>query len=212
MTAISFADCAASAQRVRRVLRSAARHRTDSPATRRFGTTAFVLLVLVGAAGCRRESEARVAERILERYRSATGARPLARSHVIEINLTSDAAAAPAGGVAEVAWRDGRYRERTASAGAVTERGIQGGKAYYVDEDGFTRVVSEPVLAELLSRSYFWRKAWLFADRERARAHTTIAVPGATAQSMGLPDNNKQGGAWIMNAGTSTAHLMIPGH
>lgn len=50
------------------------------------------------------------------------------------------------------------------------------------------------------------------ADRERARAHTTVAVPGATAQSMGLPDNNKQGGAWIMNAGTSTAHIMIPGH
>ena len=50
------------------------------------------------------------------------------------------------------------------------------------------------------------------ADRERARAHTTVALPFATAQSMGLPDNNKQGGAWIMNAGTSTAHLMIPGH
>ena len=49
------------------------------------------------------------------------------------------------------------------------------------------------------------------ADRERARAHTTVAVPGATAQTMGLPDNNKQGGAWIMNAGTSTAHIMIPG-
>jgi hypothetical protein len=50
------------------------------------------------------------------------------------------------------------------------------------------------------------------ADRERARAHTTVAVPFATAQTLGLPDNNKQGGAWIMNAGTSTAHLMIPGH
>ena len=49
------------------------------------------------------------------------------------------------------------------------------------------------------------------ADRERARAHMTIAVPGATAQSIGLPDNNKQGGVWIMNAGTSTAHLMTPG-
>lgn len=50
------------------------------------------------------------------------------------------------------------------------------------------------------------------ADRERARAHMTIAVPFATTQSLGLPDNNKQGGVWIMNAGTSTAHLMIPGH
>jgi len=49
------------------------------------------------------------------------------------------------------------------------------------------------------------------ADRERARPHMTIAVPGATTQSTGLPDNNKQGGAWIMNAGTTTAHIMTPG-
>jgi hypothetical protein len=50
------------------------------------------------------------------------------------------------------------------------------------------------------------------ADRERARAHMTVAVPFATTQTLGLPDNNKMGGVWIMNAGTSTAHLMIPGH
>ena len=50
------------------------------------------------------------------------------------------------------------------------------------------------------------------ADRDHARAHMTVAVPGATMQSLGLPDSNKQGGAWIMNAGTSTAHIMIPGH
>jgi hypothetical protein len=50
------------------------------------------------------------------------------------------------------------------------------------------------------------------ADRDHARAHMTVAVPFATAQSMGLPDTNKMGGAWIMNAGTSTAHIMIPGH
>jgi hypothetical protein len=48
-------------------------------------------------------------------------------------------------------------------------------------------------------------------DQEHARAHMTIAVPGATAQTLGLPDNNKQGGVWIMNAGTTTAHLMTPG-
>src|SRR5213593_3120929 len=48
-------------------------------------------------------------------------------------------------------------------------------------------------------------------DPEHARMHTTIAVPGATAQSLGLPDNNRQGGVWIMNAGTSAAHLMTPG-
>jgi hypothetical protein len=49
------------------------------------------------------------------------------------------------------------------------------------------------------------------ADREHARTHVTIAVPGATTQSIGLPDNNKQGTVWIMNAGTTTAHLMTPG-
>jgi hypothetical protein len=48
-------------------------------------------------------------------------------------------------------------------------------------------------------------------DKDRARTHLTVAVPGATSQSLGLPDNNRQGGVWIMNAGTSTAHLMIPG-
>jgi hypothetical protein len=48
-------------------------------------------------------------------------------------------------------------------------------------------------------------------DQEHARIHVTIAVPGATAQSTGLPDNPKQGGVWIMNAGTTTAHIMTPG-
>jgi len=49
------------------------------------------------------------------------------------------------------------------------------------------------------------------ADADHTRMHTTVAVPGATAQSLGLPDNPTQGGVWIMNAGTSTAHLMTPG-
>jgi hypothetical protein len=48
-------------------------------------------------------------------------------------------------------------------------------------------------------------------DRDHPRTHMTIAVPGATTQSTGLPDNNKQGGVWIMNAGTTTAHIMTPG-
>jgi hypothetical protein len=50
------------------------------------------------------------------------------------------------------------------------------------------------------------------ADQASARIHTTIAVPGATAESMGLPDNPMQGGAWIMMAGTTEAHVMTPGH
>jgi len=48
-------------------------------------------------------------------------------------------------------------------------------------------------------------------SKEMARTHMTIAVPGATQASIGLPENGRGGGVWIMNAGTTTAHLMTPG-
>jgi hypothetical protein len=49
-------------------------------------------------------------------------------------------------------------------------------------------------------------------SQAQARSHATICVPGATAQTMGLPESATQGGAWIMNPGTSAAHIMLPGH
>lgn len=48
-------------------------------------------------------------------------------------------------------------------------------------------------------------------DKDSAMLHVTIAVPGATIASIGLPDNGKAGGAWLMEAGTSAAHIMVPG-
>ena len=48
-------------------------------------------------------------------------------------------------------------------------------------------------------------------DKDHPRTHMTVALPGATTASTGLPDKAGSGGAWIMNAGTSTAHLMVPG-
>lgn len=48
-------------------------------------------------------------------------------------------------------------------------------------------------------------------DQAHAHIHITIAVPGATKESIGLPDTAKEGGAWLMNAGTTTAHIMTPG-
>jgi hypothetical protein len=48
-------------------------------------------------------------------------------------------------------------------------------------------------------------------DKDHPRTHMTIAVPGATPQTLGLPDNGRQGGVWIMDAGTTGAHLMTPG-
>lgn len=84
---------------------------------------------------------------------------------------------------------------------AITDKAARAAALDAAEKDG-TRVKPE------------FGSVWLTMsgpDREHARIHTTIAVPGATAQSLGLPDNPKQGGVWIMNAGTSTAHLMTPG-
>ena len=47
-------------------------------------------------------------------------------------------------------------------------------------------------------------------DQMSAGIHMTIAMPGATTASSGFPDNRGQGGGWIMAAGTSEAHLMVP--
>ena len=69
-------------------------------------------------------------------------------------------------------------------------------------EDGGTRVKPE------------FGSVWyhlLGPDKDHARTHMTIAVPGATSQSLGVPDKRTQNSIWIMNAGTSTAHLMVPG-
>ena len=43
-----------------------------------------------------------------------------------------------------------------------------------------------------------------------AGIHITIATPGATEASTGFPESGRGGGAWIMGAGTSEAHLMTP--
>jgi len=52
---------------------------------------------------------------------------------------------------------------------------------------------------------------WQGPDQDRARGHMTISVPGATQATLNLPESGRGGGVWIMNAGTTTAHLMVPG-
>jgi hypothetical protein len=48
-------------------------------------------------------------------------------------------------------------------------------------------------------------------DAASAGTHITIAVPGATADSLGIPDSGNATVMWIMDAATSTAHIMVPG-
>jgi hypothetical protein len=49
-------------------------------------------------------------------------------------------------------------------------------------------------------------------DQATARGHVTIAVPFATAATLKLSEKRIDSGAWIMDAGTSGAHIMVPGH
>jgi hypothetical protein len=50
-------------------------------------------------------------------------------------------------------------------------------------------------------------------DSTSASPHLTIAVPFATSDSLGLPSEGgySRAGTWIMQAGTSEAHIMVPG-
>ena len=45
------------------------------------------------------------------------------------------------------------------------------------------------------------------------QAHVTIAVPFATSDTLSLPSEGgyTQAGSWIMEAGTSASHIMVPG-
>ena len=88
-------------------------------------------------------------------------------------------------------------RFRLESADAAEERAMVAA----AEENG-TRVLPE------------YGSLWIHMDgndRASARIHTTIAVPSATTESTGLPDTRSVDGAWIMAAGTSGAHIMIPG-
>jgi hypothetical protein len=109
-----------------------------------------------------------MAERIVARYQSASGAKPLPSRGMIRLALRAAPGRPPATGSVQIEWSPYRYRETTSSAGLTTVRGMESGKAYFTDEDGVTRVASEPILRELSTRSYFWRRAWLFDDRDGA--------------------------------------------
>lgn len=49
-------------------------------------------------------------------------------------------------------------------------------------------------------------------DQASARGHVTIAVPFATTETLKLPSKPSSAGGWIMDSGTSAAHIMVPGH
>ena len=136
---------------------------------RRLTIAALAVAVAIGV-GCGEGSPGAIAARILARYQKVSGSKPLTAGGMIRIRLgPSREGTGDSQGSSEILWEPGRYRETVSSAGWTTVRGIEVGKAYFTDEDGVTRVVSDQALRELVTRSYFWRRAWLFQDREGAR-------------------------------------------
>jgi hypothetical protein len=124
-------------------------------------------LTSLSFVGCE-AAPSRMAAHILERYRKASGAKPLPAGGMIRIRLSRPEGAPGETGREELLWELARFRDTVESAGMTTVRGIESERAYFIDGDGVTRVASEPAMRELLTRSYFWRRAWLFRDREKA--------------------------------------------
>jgi hypothetical protein len=138
------------------------------------------LCTLLFAASCTDVAQARLARRILEDHRVRAKVKPLAAAQVVRIRLRSPAG--DASGDARIEWDEGNYRETVSSAGLTTVRGIQAGKGYFTDEDGVTRLASEPSLSDLITRFYFWRRAYLFDDQADAR----LALGPADAETVSV--------------------------
>ena len=146
-------------------------------------TLAAMLCASLAAGGCQVIGEAKIVRRVLDDHRTRARVKPLSAAGVIHIALSrrEDPAAS---GTEVLDWDAEHFRETVSSAGLTRVRGLQGPKAFFTDEDRVTRVASEPVLADLVTRSYFWRRAYLFDDLERA--HPALGPSDAASVSIGL--------------------------
>ena len=154
------------------------------------GARAGLLLLAVLATACGERSDVQIARRILDDHRRRAHVKPLPGAQVIRLRLSSPARNNGAEGTGRIEWEGSNYRETLSSAGWTVIRGIQAGKAYWTDEDGVTRVASEPVLSELLTRSYFWRRGYLFDDLERARVSLGPAEERTVSVRLTPPGGN----------------------
>src|SRR5438034_2129136 len=68
-------------------------------------------------------------------------------------------------------------------------------------KDG-TRIMSEV--------GSIWYKFWGDSEATAVR-HSFIAVPNLRGKDVSLPEVRDAGGSWVMFAGTSEAHIMLPG-
>jgi hypothetical protein len=184
----SPSDKIAPRMRLRLIARSAKRTSGVRHGRRLAFASAFLSLALGAlsgsAIGCRESSPSAMASRILARYQRQSGSKPLTAGGMIRLRLFRVSGETESSGSSEILWEPFRYRESVSSASWTSIRGIETGRAYLTDPDGVTRVVSDPVLRELTTRSYFWRRAWLFQDREGARVRLGPAEGDSVSVSL----------------------------
>ena len=179
-----------------------------------------IILVVVGAVSIQTSANAQTAAETIEHALAAAPRRAREEAAVIKWNADYTYETLKEGTNRMVCYNRSDERNRRPFAVVCTSVGnldraaqnrrFRGESADAAEERAMVAAAEENgtrVLPE-------YGSVWIHMDgpdRASARIHTTIAVPGATTESTGLPDNRRAGGAYIMAAGTSAAHIMIPG-
>jgi hypothetical protein len=179
-----------------------------------------LVIALLGAAVTAAGTEAQSNEQIIERVVAPLSARAAAGAMVIRFNADGSYATLREGDNAFVCYDRSGEPGRSAFAVQCTNTGnlprLQQNRRFETqaagDRDALRALVAEAdadgtrVMPEFGS-------VWIALngdDQASATRHLTVAVPNATAGSLGFPDNGRSGGLWIMAGGTSEAHLMVP--
>ena len=179
-----------------------------------------IILVIVGVVSIQASANAQTAAETIERALAAAPRRAREEAAVIKWNADYTYETIKEGTNRMVCYDRSDERNRRPFAVVCTSVGnldraaqnrrFRGESADAAEERAMVAAAEENgtrVLPE-------YGSVWIHMDgpdQASARIHTTIAVPGATTESTGLPDNRRAGGAYIMAAGTSAAHIMIPG-
>jgi len=179
--------------------------------------TAIALLALAAAAT---GLEAQSNEAIIQRATAPLSARAAQGAAVIRWNADGSYTTVREGSNAFVCYDRSGETGRPAFAVQCTNTGnlarLEQNRRFEAqaagDREALARMVAEADAAGTRVMPEFG-SVWINLngeDQASASRHMTVAVPNATAATLGFPDSGRSGGLWIMAGGTSEAHLMVP--
>ena len=179
-----------------------------------------LLIAVLGVLAAATTAEAQSAQEIIERATAPLSARQAEGAMVIQWNADHSYATLREGDNGFVCYDRSSDAGRPAFAVQCTAVGnierVAQNRRFAAQAMG-DREVNARLVAEAAANGTrvppVFGSLWINmngADRASAGRHVTAAVPGATAQSLGFPDNGRSGAVWIMAGGTSEAHLMLP--